>query len=363
MKSEPPIGVHILATGRCIPSGILANESLVGIVDTSDEWIVSRTGIHERHICSSGESTADLATEAARQALLRAEVDPASVDVIMVASVTGEYHFPAISCQVQARLGCSNAWVLDVTVGCAGFLYALTVARSLMLSGQAKTALVIGADRVTSIADYTDRNTCVLFGDGAGCVLLRREGAGGEGLFNSALSADGSKVDLLYRPSNCDATPAHPSSTSRSVPFLQMDGREVYKYAVICMESAIRTVLEQAQLQLSDVDWVIPHQANQRITLALQDRLGLDESKVYSNIDRYGNTSAASIAICLDDMAQAGLLEKGDKVVLCAFGTGFTWGAQYLIWNLARVERQIQHGHCTVCERVEDCAYCAAQPS
>jgi len=358
--SSRKAGVHVLSTGRCIPSGILANSWLERIVDTSDEWIVSRTGIHERHFCSRGETTADLAAGAARQALERAGLDPAEVDVILVASVTGEFHFPALACVVQARLRCSNAWVLDVTVGCAGFLYALTVARSLLLSGQAKTALVIGADRVTSIADYTDRNTCVLFGDGAGAVVLQRvEGSSDLGLLSSRLYSDGEKAGLLYRPSNCDATPGSPRARSGTSPFLQMDGREVYKHAVADMAGAIQATLHKADLKTEDLDWVVPHQANGRITQALQERLGIESRKVYSNIDRYGNTSAASVAICLDEMSQAGLLSYGDKVMLCAFGTGFTWGAQLLTWNLPRVDGRRRSGYCTVCDRIEDCIYCA----
>jgi 3-oxoacyl-[acyl-carrier-protein] synthase-3 len=323
------------ATGRYLPARVLTNKNLEALSGHDDAWIVERTGIHERRVAGPGETTSEMAFIASRQALERASLDPAELDLIIVATVTGETHFPATACWLQAKLGALRAWVMDSSVGCAGFVYALVIARGLLLDGMAQTALVVGADRVTGITDYTDPRSCILFGDGAGAVVLCRQPAGvaPAGIIASKLYSDGTKAALLYRPLDADASPDRPAHASNGEPYMYMEGRAVYSHAVRCMEEATLAVLESAGLTLADLDWLVAHQANGRIVETLTERLGLDPARVYHNISRYGNTSAATIPICLDEMSEAGLLQPGQRVVLATFGTGFTWGATLVVWG------------------------------
>jgi 3-oxoacyl-[acyl-carrier-protein] synthase-3 len=327
--------IVIRATGRYLPARVLGNAELEALSGHDDAWIVARTGVHERRVAAAGETTSEMANLAAREACRKANLDPQDLDLIIVASVTGETHFPATACWLQAKLENIKAWVLDVTMGCAGFVYALTIARSLMLDGMASCALVIGADRVTGITDYTDPRSCILFGDGAGAVLLAKQSGAAEpaGIVASKLFSDGSKAPLLFRPLDATASPDRPEHASAGGAYMFMEGHSVYVHAIRGMAEATLAVLAEAGLTLDQVDWIVPHQANGRIVEALAEKLEINPARVYSNIARYGNTSAASVPICLDEMNELGLLREGQRIVLCSFGTGFTWGATLVVWG------------------------------
>lgn len=327
--------VVIRATGRYLPSRVLTNIDLEALSGHDDAWIVGRTGVSERRMAAPGETTSEMAKLAGQLACAHAKLDPAQLDLIIVASVTGETHFPATACWLQAKLNNLRAWALDVSMGCAGFVYALAMARSLMLDGMAATALVVGADRVTAITDYTDPRSCILFGDGAGAVVLSRQSRGAAlcGIIATKLFSDGSKAPLLFRPLDATASPDHPAHASAGGAYMFMEGHSVYVHAVRCMAEATLAVIAEAGLSLADIDWIVPHQANGRIVGALAERLEFPLERVYSNISRYGNTSAASIPICLDEMNEQGLLHSGQRVVFCSFGTGFTWGATLVVWG------------------------------
>lgn len=344
--SQSGFEVCIVSTGRCIPERTLSNLELEHISGHSNAWIIERTGVVERHVAAPDQTTSQLAAHAARQACERGGIRPEDVGLIIVASVTGETHFPTTACWLQAALGNVKAFVFDVTVGCAGFVYALSIAESLLQADMAENALVVGADRVTGITDYTDARSCILFGDGAGAVLLQRRpcGQSRQGLLATRLFADGTKAGLLFRPLDANASPDHPAHASTGSAFMHMEGRSVYQHAVRCMETAVRSVLDKAGLMLSDIDWIIPHQANLRIIEALTERLGVAAARVYSNIARYGNTSAASIPICMDEMSEQGLFKAGQRILLCTFGTGFTWGASVLSWVRGRIAPGIVGG-------------------
>jgi 3-oxoacyl-[acyl-carrier-protein] synthase III len=327
--------IVIRATGRYLPERVLTNVELEALSGHNDAWIVERTGVRERRVAAAGETTSEMAKVAAQRACANAGINPAELDLIIVATVTGETHFPATACWLQAKLENTRAWVMDVSVGCAGFVYALVLARALMLDDMARTALIIGADRVTGITDYTDPRSCILFGDGAAALVLgmRQRAESPRGIVASRLYSDGSKAPLLFRPLDAVASPDHPAHASEGVAFMFMEGRAVYTHAVRAMTEATLDVLEAAGLTLADLDWLVPHQANGRIVEAVGERLGLDPARVYQNISRYGNTSAASIPLCLDEMNEEGLLRHGQRVVLATFGTGFTWGATLVVWG------------------------------
>ncbi len=325
-----PRGAGIAGTGHAVPSGVLTNRDLESMVDTSDEWIVERTGIRERRICRNGEVTSDLAAEAAKKALEDAGMNAQDVDLIIVATVTPDMPFPSCACIVQAKIGASRAAAFDLGAGCTGFVYALAVASELVASGRYDTVLVIGAEMLSKIVDWRDRNTCVLFGDGAGAAVVRPARLG-DGVITYVVGADGSRGDLLTLPAGGSARPASHETVDAGLHYLQMRGNQVYRFAVRIMVEATRAVLDRAGLTESDIQCVIPHQANQRLIDLAAERLGAPE-KVYSNVARFGNTSAASIPIALDEVSRAGKLKSGDRVLLVAFGAGLTWGSAILRW-------------------------------
>jgi 3-oxoacyl-[acyl-carrier-protein] synthase-3 len=312
----------VAGSGSALPSRRVSNQELAETVDTSDEWIVERTGIRWRHIAGEGETTASLATEAARRALAAAGIEPSQVGLIVLATATPDQTFPASATIVQAALGIADCVAFDVAAVCSGFLYALSVAENMMRGGTAKVALVIGAETFSRILDWEDRGTCVLFGDGAGAMVLRAEESKGsppKGILSVSLHADGRHNQLLF----VDGGP----STTGTVGKLRMKGPEVFKHAVTNLSQVLTEVLEKAQLTAADVDWVVPHQANSRILAATARKLGLDPSKVVVTVDEHANTSAASVPLAFDTAVKDGRIKPGDLVVLEAMGGGFTWGA------------------------------------
>jgi 3-oxoacyl-[acyl-carrier-protein] synthase-3 len=323
--------VSITGVGSYVPDRILSNADLEKLVETTDEWITSRTGIKERRIAAEGEATSDMATAAARKALERAGVSAAELDLIIVATITPDMPFPSTACLVQHRLGATRAAAFDIEAACSGFVYALDIGSHFVASHTYNTVLVIGAEKMSSVVDWTDRNTCVLFGDGAGAAVLQNRPAA-HGLLTTCLGSDGAKAGLLEVRGGGSACPATAKSVSEGMHFLRMDGKETFKNAVNAMVTAATEALERCGLNISQIRCIIPHQANQRILSAVAERLGAGPDQVFSNVDRYGNTSAASVAIALDEAVGAGRINRGDLVLLVVFGAGLTWGAAVIEW-------------------------------
>ena len=326
--------VTISGTGSYVPKKVLTNHDLEAIVDTTDEWISTRTGIKERRIASDTQSTSDLATEAARSAMTDANVSGEEIDLIIVATISPDAFFPATACYVQQNIEATNALCFDVSAACSGFLYAMQIAENLILSGQRKTALIIGAEKLSSMVDWEDRNTCVLFGDGAGSVILTvdENNKNGRRLLSSSLGSDGRQTDILHVPGGGSACPITPENADQKLNTIRMQGREVYKYAVNAMRRAAEDALQKYGLGPEDVDMVIPHQANLRIIEAITDRMGIPKEKTFINLTKYGNTSAAAVAIALDEANKTKSINEGDTVLLVAFGAGLTWASYLLKW-------------------------------
>lgn len=324
---------HIVGWGKYVPPRVLTNDDLTRMVDTSDDWIRARTGIAERHIADDGETTASMAIKAAQQALEVANLKPSQLDMIIVATTTPDYFFPATACLVQDALGAAYAAAFDLSAGCSGFVYGLDVATNIISSGAYRNVLLIGAETFSRITDWSDRDTCVLFGDGAGALVLQANGADG-GVLSSFLGADGSGGDLLCIPAGGSREPASHRTVAEGLHYLTMRGREVFRFAVRAMPSATRQVLEQAGLTTADLTLVIPHQANQRILESSAKALGLPPEMVFSNLERYGNTSAASIPIALCEAVEQGRIQQDDLIVCVGFGAGLTWGATAIRWSV-----------------------------
>ncbi|MGQ9682689.1 MAG: beta-ketoacyl-ACP synthase III [Anaerolineae bacterium] len=323
---------QITGWGKCVPQKIVSNEDLARRIDTSDEWIRSRTGIAARRIAEPRDTTASLAIRAARQALAVAGLAPNKVDLIIVATATPEHLFPATACLVQNALGATHAGAFDLSAGCSGFVYALSLAAQAIESGRQRYVLVIGSETLSRVVDWQDRNTCVLFGDGAGAVLLQAcQGDGG--VLSTVLGSDGSGADLLIIPAGGSKRPTSAATVQNNEHCIHMDGREVYRFATRILAKATREATAAAGIAINDVALLIPHQANQRILEAAAKELGLPRERVYSNLQRYGNTSAASIPIALCEAIEEGRLHPGDHVVLAGFGAGLTWGATVLRWG------------------------------
>lgn len=326
------MGVRIVGLGAYVPEKVLTNHDLEKMVDTSDEWIIERTGIRERRIASENEATSDLAYKASLMAIQKAGIKKEDIDMIIVATATPDMLFPATACLLQAKLGLKGIPCFDLEAACPGFIYALEVARGILNSDfEMKYILVVGAETLSRIVDFTDRNTCVLFGDGAGACILTKDDTD-KGLIATYLGGDGSLGDLLYLPAGGAKTPASLETVQNRLHYVKMKGREVFKHAVLMMQESVVKVLKKANLTPNDVDWLVPHQANWRIIDATRERLGMPWEKVYVNIEKYGNTSAASIPIALWEMEEKGLLRDGQIVLTVAFGAGFTWGANIIKW-------------------------------
>jgi 3-oxoacyl-[acyl-carrier-protein] synthase-3 len=329
MQSAKPLPVEIAGIGSYLPDQVLSNSDLEEMVDTSHEWIVPRTGIHERRIAAEGEATSDLAIAAAKEALAVAEVEGAELDVILVATCTPDYLFPATGCLVQAAVGAENAMGCDVEAACSGFVYSLSAAAGMIAGGVARNALVIGAEALSRVTDYTDRRSCILFGDGAGAAVLRRSRNGGELLYTE-LGADGTKPDILMVPAGGARNPASHRTVDAHDHYIKLSGREVFKLAVNKLTELIKRIPERTGVGLDEIKMVIPHQSNIRIIQSALERADLEVEKAYMNIDLVGNTSAASIPLAMAEAVEKGELERGDLVLLLAFGGGLTWGSTLL---------------------------------
>ncbi|HEX7548359.1 MAG TPA: beta-ketoacyl-ACP synthase III [Candidatus Methylomirabilis sp.] len=323
---------RIIGTGSYLPPKVLTNADLEKLVDTSDEWIVTRTGISERRIAPEEEATSELALRAAQSALEAASLDPADLDMILVATITPDMPFPSTACVLQDRLGARRAGALDLSAACSGFIYGLGLADGLIRAGTARTVLLLGAETLTKVVNWQDRNTCVLFGDGAGAVVLRAD-EGEQGILSTHLYADGSKGSLLILPGCGSRHPVSHAAVDAGLAKMQMNGgNEVFKLAVRAMEDAALTALKRHGLEVGDIDHLITHQANLRIISALGQRLGVPDAKVEVTIRKYGNVSAASIPIALDEAVRAGRVKAGEIVLLCAFGGGLTWASSLIRW-------------------------------
>ncbi len=325
--------VGILGTGAYVPEKVLTNADLEKMVDTSDEWIVTRTGMKERRIAAPDQASSDLALKAAEQALERAGVSAEEIDLIIVATVTPDMSFPTVSCLLQTQLGANKAATFDLSAACAGFLYGVTTASQFIQTGAYRYALVVGVECLSRITNWSDRETAILFGDGAGAVVLGPVEEG-YGFLSFELGGDGSKGDLLKVPAGGSRLPASHETVEKRLHTIQMVGREVFKFAVRVIISSTEGALKKAGMTKEDIDFLIPHQANIRIIDAAVKRFGLDEQKVVINIHRYGNMSSASIPVALHEAVMEGRFQKGDKLVLCGFGAGLTWGATVLKWSL-----------------------------
>jgi len=328
---QPARTVSIIGTGSYVPERILTNAELEKLVETSDEWITSRTGIRERRIAAEGEFTSHMATKAALKAMEQSGVTAEEIDLILVATVTPDTFFPSTACHVQRQIGAKNAACFDLSAACSGFLYGIEVAQQFISNHTYNTVLVIGADRLSSIVNWQDRNTCVLFGDGAGAAILRYR-AGSHGVISTYMGSDGNYGDILHMPGGGCALPITKENIDQRLNTLHMNGRETFKQAVISMQSAANKVLEESGLKIEDLTCIIPHQANARIIEALADRFELPMSKFHMNLDRYGNTSAAAVAIALDEANRTGRFEVGDYILMVVFGGGLTYASSVVQW-------------------------------
>ncbi len=333
MPSQKHRTARISAVGSYLPEKLLTNSDLEQMMETSDEWIRSRTGVIERHIVADGEASSDMATRAAQQVMANRGLDPAEIDCIIVATVTPDMLFPATACLVQRNLGAGHAWGFDLAAACSGFLYALDTGARLVESGKYRYILVIGVDAMSTIMDYQDRTTSILFGDGAGAVLLEPCEDGSEGVIDSVLRCDGSGGKFLYMKAGGSLHPASAETVANREHFLRQDGRTVFKQAVKWMAEVSSEVAQRNRLSGPDIKLFIPHQANKRIVDACAQRLGLTDEQVLMNIDRYGNTTAATIPLGMADAVRDGKLAPGDNVIISAFGAGFTWGSMYIKWG------------------------------
>lgn len=324
------MGAVILGTGSCLPDRVLSNHDLEKMVETSDDWILSRTGISTRRISGKGEEAYQLATTAARNAMLMAEVAVDEIDLIIVATMSSHMLMPSCACFVQKELGAKGAFAYDVNAACSGFLFALDSGDRFLRTDQQKKILVIGTETLSCRINWEDRNTCILFGDGAGAIVLDYQD-NDRGIVGSNLFSDGSLWKLLYMHTAPSSNPELEQPDNPG-PHILMEGREVFKYAVKSMQSAIQDLLARENIELDEIDIMIPHQANIRILKKLVSRLGMAEEKVFINVHKYGNTSAASVPIALDEANREGRLKRGDLLLVCSFGGGFTWGASLIRW-------------------------------
>ncbi len=325
--------VIIAGVGAYAPERVLTNDDLAKMVDTSDEWIRTRSGIRERRIAAPEQACSDLGIHAANAALKDAGVSASEIDLLIVATATPDYPLPSTACVMQHKLGIPpHATAFDIAAACSGFVYALEIAYGQLLTGRYKCALIVGAEKLSSIVDWSDRTTCVLFGDGAGAAVLKKVPTDGIGIIGCDLGADGELTEYLYTPAGGSRCPATAQTVADKGHFLKMKGKEIFKNAVRVMEKVAREMVEQHHLSLDQINLVIPHQANTRIVEALAGNLGLPMEKFYVNIDRFGNTSSASIPIALDEARRAGRIKPGDLTLLVAFGAGFTYGSTLIRW-------------------------------
>ena len=323
--------VSITGIGSYLPRKILTNYDLEKMIDTTNDWIIQRTGIKERRITENGVTTSDLATKASLKAMKDAKVSPKDLDMIITSTITPDHFFPSTSCYIQQKIGATRASAFDILAACAGFIYAISIGQSFVSSGAAKTVLVVGAECLSKITDYKDRTTCVLFGDGAGAVILQKSEKKHQILYTN-LAADGSQADVLIMPGGGARNPASLESVQKRMHYIQFKGKEVFKLAINNITKLIIETAKKNNLKPKDIDLIIPHQSKLRIIEATMQKLGLPMEKAFVNIDKYGNTSSASIPIAIDEARKAGRLRKGNIVMLVAFGGGLTWGSSLIRW-------------------------------
>jgi 3-oxoacyl-[acyl-carrier-protein] synthase-3 len=314
-----------------VPAKVLTNAELARMVETTDEWITTRTGIKERRIAAKNEFTSDLATQAALRAMHRAGVTASHLDLIVVATITPDMPFPSTACLVQRKLGAYRAAAFDLEAACSGFIYGLEIAQQFIMSRTYDTVLVIGAEKLSSIVDWKDRNTCVLFGDGAGAAVLQNR-PNSHGLLTAVMGADGRKANLLFMAGGGSRCPASAESVAAGLHYARMEGKETFKSAVQAMQTAAEEALRRCEIDISRIKCIIPHQANLRIIEAVGERLGARPEQLFVNLHKYGNTSAASVAIALDEAVSSGRIQRGDLILLVVFGAGLTWGAAVIEW-------------------------------
>jgi 3-oxoacyl-[acyl-carrier-protein] synthase-3 len=322
----------IQGTGAYVPQKILTNADLSKMVDTSEEWIFSRTGIRQRRIASTGEAASDLGLAASRRALEAAECNPKDIDLVLCATISGDQPFPATACILQHELGIRHVGAFDLSAACSGFIYGISVARQYIATGAARKVLLVGSEVLSRFTDFTDRATCILFGDGAGAVVLGRAEDGGARIVNALMAADGSGVEMLKIPGGGSRLPITIDNIDEKLPYIRMQGREVYKFAVQALVRCCREATEDAGVALSDVNCIVPHQVNLRIFQAAAKRLKIPVERIYQNLEKYGNTSAASIPIALDEAVRDNTIQKGDLVLLVGFGGGLTWSSSLIRW-------------------------------
>jgi 3-oxoacyl-[acyl-carrier-protein] synthase III len=330
--TDSPTGVRLIGTGSYLPERILSNHELEAMVETSDEWIRSRTGIQERRIAADDESTSVLGAKAAERALEAAGLSAEELDVIIVATITPDRIFPNTACFVQKQLGATNATCFAVEAACSGFVYILDIGAALIRAGMARKVLLIGAEKLSSIVNWNDRSTCVLFGDGAGAAVLSACAPEDNHFISSKMGSDGNYTDILHIPGGGSQQPFDQNVLDNQLHYLAMSGQEVFKLAVNTMVSAAREALEHSPITIDDVRWLVPHQANTRIINSVAKRLGVPSERAYMNLHKYGNTSGATVPIALDELVRGGLVEEGDYLLLVAFGGGLTWGASLIQW-------------------------------
>ncbi len=323
--------VSITGVGSFLPKKVLTNDDLSKMLDTTDEWITKRTGIKERRIVENGVAASDLAVDASLRALEDANVLPSEVDLIVTSTITPDCLFPSTSCYIQEKIGARNAGAFDLLAACAGFVYALSVAKGFVASGAMKTVLVVGAECMSKITDYTDRSTCILFGDGAGAVVVQ-QGNGRREIITTSLGSDGSQAELLMLPAGGSKLPASRETVESRSHYIKLRGKEVFKQAIINMVDVVTKAAAENNIRVEDVDMIIPHQSNIRIIEAAMEKLKLPKERAYVNINRYGNTSSASIPIAIDEIEKEKLLKPGDTAILVAFGGGLTWGSAVIKW-------------------------------
>jgi 3-oxoacyl-[acyl-carrier-protein] synthase III len=321
----------IISVGSYVPEKVITNADLEKMVDTSDEWITTRTGIKQRRIAAETEYTSDMAAKAALLAMERGNITADQIDLIIVATITPDMMFPATACLVQNKIGARRSAAFDVEAACSGFIYALEIGQQFIMSRTYETVLVVGAEKLSTIVDWKDRNTCVLFGDGAGAAILQHR-TDAHGLLTACMGAEGDKAELLCMPGGGSRCPATAESVAGGLHFLRMDGKETFKNAVTAMLTAGKEALRRCEIDISQIKCVIPHQANRRIIDAVGERLGVQPDQLFVNLDKYGNTSAASVAIALDEAVQQGRIQRGDLVLLVVFGAGLTWAAAVIEW-------------------------------
>jgi 3-oxoacyl-[acyl-carrier-protein] synthase-3 len=331
-EASSAIEVCIAGTGSYLPEKVLTNDELSKIVDTTDEWIFTRTGIRERRIAVEGEFTSHMATKAAQKALEQAGIAAADIELIIVATITPDTFTPATACYVQQNLGANKAVAFDISAACSGFLYAMKLSKRMISDGAFKNALIIGAEKLSAFVNWEDRTTCVLFGDGAGAAVLKRAEPGEGSIIATEMGTDGNLTHLLNIPGGGSACPITPTNAGQHLATLAMQGKEVFKHAVNRMKEAAEKVIERAGLKSEDIACVIPHQANLRIIDAIADRLTVPNERVFINLDKYGNTSAAAVAIALDEANRSGAFKRGEHIVLVVFGAGLTWAAAAVRW-------------------------------